>query len=80
MKNKTTNEAPKSKKNINFLWYQNWMPVIKKPLAGLYCLAIALAELAAVYIFATQDNRVLWILAGILGVDCAQRLASKFIR
>lgn len=66
--NKTT--EPKAKKNYN----------IKAKLAGLYCLAIALAELAAVYIFATQDNRVLWILAGVLGVDCAQRLASKFIK
>lgn len=67
---KTTKEAPKAKKNYN----------IKAKLAGLYCLAIALAELAAVYIFATQDNRVLWILAGVLGVDSAQRLASKFVK
>lgn len=67
---KTTKEAPKPKKNYN----------IKAKLAGLYCLAIALAELATVYIFATQDNRVLWILAGVLGVDSAQRLASKFVK
>lgn len=66
--NKTT--EPKAKKNYN----------IKAKLAGLYCLAIALAELATVYIFATQDNRVLWILAGVLGVDSAQRLASKFVK
>lgn len=65
-----TTKTEKVKKNYN----------IKAKLAGIYCLAVALAELATVYILVTQDNRVLWILAGILGVDCAQRLASKFIR
>lgn len=72
--------APAAKKNINFLWYQNWVPVIKKPLGGLYSLSIALAEIATAYIFATQDNKVLWVLAGVLGFDAAQRLAYKFLR
>lgn len=61
-----TDKAPKSKKNIN------WM--------GLLSLSVALAELASTYVFATQDNKVLWALAVILGADAAQRLARAFVR
>lgn len=68
--NEASAKASKPKKDYN----------IMSKLAGLYCLAIALAELATVYIFATQDNKVLWILAGVLGVDSAYRLASKFVK
>ena len=63
-------EASKPKKNINY----------KAKLAGLYSLVVALAELATVYVMATQDNKVLWVLAGVLGVDAAQRLARAFVR
>lgn len=63
-------EAPKAKKNINF----------KAKFAGLYSLTIALAELATTYVFATQDNKVLWVLAGVLGLDAAQRLARAFVK
>lgn len=63
---KQTDKAPKSKKNIN------WM--------GLLSLSVALAELASTYVFATQDNKVLWALAVILGADAAQRLARAFVR
>lgn len=66
-KDKTNKETPKkSKKNINYM--------------GLLSLIVALAELATVYIMATQDNKVLWVLALVLGVDCAQRLARAFMR
>jgi len=68
---KQTKDTPKvSKKNINF----------KAKAGGLYDLAVALAELASVYVFATQDTKVLWVLAGVLGVDCAFRFASRFLR
>lgn len=70
MKNKTTNEAPKAKKDRN----------IKAKVVGLYSLTVALAELATVYIMVTQDNAVLFPIAAVLGVDSAQRLASKFMR
>lgn len=66
MKSTKQTEAPKSKKNINW--------------AGLYSLAVALAELGSTYVFATQDNKVLWGLAVVLGVDCTQRLARAFMR
>lgn len=62
--------APAAKKNIN----------IKGKMDGLYSLMIVLAEIATAYIFATQDNKVLWVLAGVLGFDAAQRLAYKFLR
>jgi hypothetical protein len=64
---KQTKDTPKvSKKNIN--------------LYGLLDLAVALSELATVYVFATQDNQVLWVLAAVLGADCAQRFARKFVK
>ena len=62
--NKT--EAPKSKTNINY--------------TGLLSLAVALAELASTYVFATQDNQVLWGLALVLGLDAAQRLARMAVK
>ena len=62
--------APAAKKNIN----------IKGKMDGFYSLMIVLAEIATAYIFATQDNKVLWVLAGVLGFDAAQRLAYKFLR
>ena len=62
--------APAAKKNIN----------IKDKMDGLYSLAIVLAEIAATYIFATQGNKYLWVLAGVLGFDAAQRLAYKFLK
>lgn len=63
-------EAPKSKKSINF----------KQVFAGLYSLVIALAELASVYIFATQDNPILYPVAAVLGLDAAVRLTTKFVK
>lgn len=66
-KDKTNKEAPKkSKKNINYV--------------GLLSLTVALAELASTYVFATQDNKVLWALAVILGIDAAQRLARMAVK
>ncbi len=66
----TKKEVEKTKKNTNY----------KAKFAGLYSLAVALAELATVYVFATQDSKVLWVLAGVLGVDAAQRLARAFVK
>lgn len=66
---KQTKEASKPKKNRN----------IKGALAGLYSLAVALAELASVYIFVTQGRTILYPLAVVLGLDCAQRFATKFV-
>lgn len=59
-------EAPKSKKKLNY--------------TGLLVLAVALAELASVYVFATQDNKVLWVLAAILGIDAAQKLGRMAVK
>ena len=59
-------KAPKNKKSINYV--------------GLLSLTVALAELASTYVFATQDNKVLWVLAGILGIDAAQRLARMAVK
>lgn len=59
-------EAPKSKKKLNY--------------TGLLVLAVALAELASVYVFATQDNKVLWALAVILGIDAAQKLGRMAVK
>lgn len=61
-----TDKAPKSKKNIN------WM--------GLLSLSVALAELASTYVFATQDNKVLWALAVILGIDAAYKLGRMAVK
>lgn len=47
---------------------------------GLLSLVVALAELAATYIFATQDNHTLYALAFVLGVDAAQRFARAFVK
>lgn len=63
---KTNKEAPKSKKNINY--------------TGLLVLTVALAELASVYVFSTQDNKVLWGLAVILGIDAAQKLGRMAVK
>lgn len=63
-------EAPKPKKDLN----------IKGKFLGLCNLAVALAELATVYILVTQDNRILLPLAVILGLDASQRFASKFLK
>lgn len=63
-------DAPKSTKKTD----------VKGKAAGLYSLAVALTELASTYVFATQDNKVLWVLAVVLGIDAAQRLARAFVR
>lgn len=63
--NKT--EAPKSKKNI------------KLGFANLWELILVLAEIASAYTFATQSNQVLWVLAGVLGLDASIRLVKRFI-
>jgi len=68
MKKAIKQEAPKKDRNI------------KAKAAGLYSLTVALAELGATYVFATQENQILFVLAAVLGVDSAQRLASKFMR
>lgn len=70
MSKQTKTNEPKAKKNIN----------VKGKVAGLYSLVLALAELATVYIFATQDNKALWVLAGVLGLDATIRLTSKFVK
>jgi hypothetical protein len=69
MKN-NKDKVSKPKKNLN----------IKSKANGLYSLAIALAELVTAYIFVTQDNKILWVLAGVFGLDAAQRLVSKFVK
>lgn len=69
--NKSTKEAPKSPKKTRN---------IKAQAAGLYSLAVALAELATVYLLVTQGRQILLPLAVVLGVDCSQRFAVKFIR
>jgi len=63
-------EAPKPKKDLN----------IKGKFLGICNLAVALAELATVYVFTTQDSKYLLPLAVVLGLDSAQRFASKFIK
>lgn len=65
---KEVEKTPKKKVNV------------KAKAAGLYSLAVALAEIATVYVMATQDSKVLWVLAGVLGVDAAQRLARAFVK
>jgi hypothetical protein len=68
---KTTKiEAPKSKKNYN----------IKAKFLGLCNLAVALAELATVYIMVTQGNNLLLPIVAVLGLDSAQRFATKFLK
>lgn len=67
---KTKPEATKPKKSRN----------IKQGFFGLCNLAVALAELASVYIFVTQGRTMLYPIAAVLGLDCAQRFAVKFIR
>ncbi len=52
----------------------------KAKIAGLYSLAIALAELATVYILATQDNAVLFPIAIVLGIDASQRFVQAFVK
>jgi len=69
-KTNKTETAPKSKKNINY----------KATFTGLYSLAVALAELVTVYVFATQDNKVLLPVAVVLGLDSAIRFTSKFVK
>lgn len=67
---KTTNknqEAPKSKKNI------------KLGFTNLWELVLVLAEIASAYTFATQSNQVLWVLAGVLGLDASIRLVKRFM-
>jgi len=66
---KATKEAP-VKKDYN----------IKTKVAGIYSLAVALAELVTVYVFTTQDNKVLLPIAVVLGLDSAVRFTSKFVK
>lgn len=47
---------------------------------GLLSLTVAMAEVAATYVFATQENEVLWGIAVVLGLDAAQRLARAFVK
>lgn len=70
MKKAEKQEAPKKSKKTD----------VKGKATGLYSLAVALTELSSTYVFATQDNKVLWVLAVVLGIDAAQRLARAFIR
>ena len=42
-------------------------------------LTLVLAQLATAYVFATQDNQVLWVLAFILGLNAAIKLTDKFV-
>lgn len=63
-------DAPKSTKKTD----------VKGKAAGLYSLAVALTELASTYVFATQDNKVLWALAVILGIDAAQKLGRMAVK
>lgn len=53
---------------------------IKGKAFGLWNLAVALAELAAVYTFATQQNQILWVVAGFIGIDAAVRFGSAFLK
>lgn len=63
-------DAPKSTKKTD----------VKGKAAGLYSLAVALTELASTYVFATQDNKVLWALAVILGIDAAYKLGRMAVK
>ena len=65
-KSTKTEKAVKPKKNINWI--------------GLPVLAIALIELSSVYVFATQDNKVLWVLGGGLLVDASIRLGRMAVK
>lgn len=67
---KKQDKVQKVKKNYN----------IKSKIAGLYSLVIALAELVTVYIFTTQDNKILLPVAVVLGFDSAVRFTSKFVK
>ena len=66
MKTTKTETPKKSTKNINY--------------TGLLALTVALAERASTYVFATQDNKVLWVLAVILGIDAAQKLGRMAVK
>lgn len=65
-KSTKTEKAEKPKKNINWV--------------GLPILAIALIELASTYVFATQDNKVLWVLGGGLLIDASIRLGRMAVK
>ena len=67
---KKQDKTPKVKKNYN----------IKAKIAGLYSLAVGLAELVTVYVFTTQDTKILLPIAVVLGVDSAIRFTSKFVK
>jgi hypothetical protein len=66
--NKIKVEKPKKEYNI------------KSKMNGLYSLIVGIAELVTIYMFVTQDNQVLWVLAGIFIVDASFRFGSKFIK
>ena len=53
-----------------------------KRLLGAYNLAVALSESATVYVFATQDNKSLFllVLATVFCIDAAQRFGKAFIK
>ena len=69
-KSNKTNEPKAPKKQLN----------IKSKALGLYSLIIGVAEIVTIYMFATQDNQVLWVLAGVFTIDAACRFGSKFIK
>lgn len=53
---------------------------VKAKFFGLCDLAVGLAELATVYVFATQDNRVLLPIAVVLGIDASIRFGKAFVK
>jgi hypothetical protein len=57
--------------------------VIKQPNTnawlGAWSMLLAFAEIITVYTFATQNNEILWVIAGLIGIDALIRFASAFI-
>jgi hypothetical protein len=48
-------------------------------LVGILTLVLAFAEVVATYVFATQDNKVLWGVGTVLGIHAAILFARAFI-
>ncbi len=53
---------------------------IKDAIIGLITLTVVLAELVAGYILATQDNRILQVVAAVLVLNAGYVLAGKFVK
>lgn len=64
--NKKTIKEPKQPKDWSWL-------------VGILKLVLAFAEVIATYVFATQDNKILWGVGAVLGIHAAILFARAFI-